>query len=354
MKKTNIILILLCTFLVLSITGCDFSKAARDKKPRETVRDSNEDKTVDRSNDKEDAIEISDQSDEQSDQAAESTDTSVTYDESAPEDANDPKDDGGSILSEDEWRLLALKYFAEYEGTPGSDYIPSEVEVYFDDPKPGVVSIHLFDDMGTHTATANWYEINMKTGKGTDTLGNVIDFGKITSAFGSRTGKDELNELKTPEFIELNERSEVNDVDQLCAGIDLMRKGTDNGGYDGVGANNFRRTNLGEGKFRDELIKTCLSTPEIDDLMKRFGYTKYSLFYYYDNPDIDDEVYSDGPNLIDLSVNGKDYRYYFRFNNLIRRVAPEGTSDNIKTNEFLSELYRIGFEYRWKFNNGTW
>ena len=89
------------------------------------------------------------------------------------------------------------------------------------------------------------------------------------------------------------------------------------------------------------------------NLMKKYGYKTYALSYYYDNPDFNMDSYSDGLTLLDLTVEGKNYCYYFYNNNLIRRVAPEGTSDNIKTNDFLSELYRIGFEFRWNFNSGN-
>ena len=59
---------------------------------------------------------------------------------------------------------------------------------------------------------------------------------------------------------------------------------------------------------------------------------------------------SDGPNLIIAHIDGSVYKYYFVGNNLIRRVAPEGTSDNPKTNDFLAGLYKFGFDYRWWFN----
>ena len=256
-------------------------------------------------------------------------------------------------LSEEEWRKLALKYYAEYESPPGSDYIPSVVDVYFDDPNPSEVSIHLYDDMGTHDATANWYYINKRDGKGTDTVGNSIDFGKVTNTFNSDTESKITVRNQTPNFVGLNSKSNVNGVDQLCTEINKMRDITDTGNYDGVGASNFYRRDSGDENYKDEVIKTVLSTPEVDELMKKYGYKTYALSYYYDNPDSSLGSYSDGPNLIDLTVDGKKYCYYFYSNNLIRRVAPEGTSDNIKTNDFLSELYRIGFEFRWNFNSGN-
>ena len=82
-------------------------------------------------------------------------------------------------FTEEEWKNLALKYFMEVESAPASAYVPSEVDVYFDDPEPGMVSIHLYDDMGTHDATANWYCVNIKSGVGTDTSNNPVDFNKV-------------------------------------------------------------------------------------------------------------------------------------------------------------------------------
>ena len=36
--------------------------------------------------------------------------------------------------------------------------------------------IWLFDDVGDHTSTCAWYDINVKTGKGTDTVfGDEVD-----------------------------------------------------------------------------------------------------------------------------------------------------------------------------------
>ncbi|MBQ8666319.1 MAG: zinc ribbon domain-containing protein [Lachnospiraceae bacterium] len=86
---------------------------------------------------------------------------------------------GFEDLTEEEWKTLALKYFMEVESAPASAYVPSEVDVYFDDPEPGKVSIHLYDDMGTHDATANWYCVDIISGLGTDTSNNPIDFNKV-------------------------------------------------------------------------------------------------------------------------------------------------------------------------------
>lgn len=41
------------------------------------------------------------------------------------------------------------------------------------------VTIHLYEDMGDHTATWDWYTVNRETLKGQDNLGNEIDLSSF-------------------------------------------------------------------------------------------------------------------------------------------------------------------------------
>ncbi len=161
-------------------------------------------------------------------------------------------------------------------------------------------------------------------------------------------------ELVKPAFRPLESRSDIENVDHYVEMIDGMYEQTNSGIYDGVGRNNFRVRKTSDGNQINELIKSFVGNgdPEIDRIMGTVGYKQYDLEYYYDNPDYFDTIISDGPNLIIARIDGSVYKYYFVGNNLIRRVAPEGSSDNPKTNDFLSELYRFGFEFRWWFNFG--
>ena len=67
---------------------------------------------------------------------------------------------------------MALDYYEKENG-----YRPGVAEV--EDREVDIVLIHLYDDMGDHTATSAWYEIDSRTGKGKDTIfGDKIDLTK--------------------------------------------------------------------------------------------------------------------------------------------------------------------------------
>lgn len=74
--------------------------------------------------------------------------------------------------SDDELCQMALDYYEkEYDYRPGIADIDSS--------SGNVVTIHLYDDMGDHTATSAWYEIDRTTGKGEDIIfGEKVDLGK--------------------------------------------------------------------------------------------------------------------------------------------------------------------------------
>ncbi len=74
-----------------------------------------------------------------------------------------------SGYTDDELCEMALDYYEKHE-----NYRPGIAEI--DSIDGDYVSIHLYDNMDTHTATAAWYRINRYTAKGTDTIfGNEID-----------------------------------------------------------------------------------------------------------------------------------------------------------------------------------
>lgn len=83
----------------------------------------------------------------------------ITEEESEPEE--DAKDSGS--LSNDEIVELAKKY----SGAP-----VAELDQVMDN---GNLYIHLYEDMGDHTATIDWYEIDPKTLKGTNFEGEEVD-----------------------------------------------------------------------------------------------------------------------------------------------------------------------------------
>lgn len=156
-----------------------------------------------------------------------------------------------------------------------------------------------------------------------------------------------------PEFQELAEYSDVREVDRIVEQIEKICGLVDAGGFDGIGPNNYYRVEGDNGSFQDRLIKTGIGkgvNDELDALMERYGYSVYNLLFYYDNESSGIDAISDGPIKIIAEIDGKRYIYYFSQNHLIRRVTQGGMTDNIATNEFLRELYRVGFVIRWNFN----
>ncbi len=79
------------------------------------------------------------------------------YDEEEPDTAN------AGDLSNDEILKLAM----DHSGAP-----LAEIDQVMDN---GNLFIHLYEDMGDHTATIDWYEIDPKTLKGTDFNGDPVD-----------------------------------------------------------------------------------------------------------------------------------------------------------------------------------
>lgn len=71
--------------------------------------------------------------------------------------------------SDSELCRMALDHYEKESG-----YRPGICEV--DSTNGDLVTLHLYDDMGDHTATSAWYEIDRKTGRGTDTItGDAVD-----------------------------------------------------------------------------------------------------------------------------------------------------------------------------------
>lgn len=135
-------------------------------------------------------------------------------------------------------------------------------------------------------------------------------------------------------------------VEVIVATIRGMYNKTNSGAYVIKGKQTVRRINK-----EDYVIRTNASTGDalLDLIMQTYGYRTYALEFYYDNPDYDGKVISgnSGPNFVYAVIDGKEYRYYFKENSLIRRIGPDGTiSDNPKTNEFLNLIYQVGCYYQ--------
>lgn len=76
------------------------------------------------------------------------------------------------IYSNEELCRLSKEYYRKMKG-----YEPPIAEV--DGVEGDIVTIHLFEIMGDHTATCDWYYISRKTGKGSNLLGQEVDLTKV-------------------------------------------------------------------------------------------------------------------------------------------------------------------------------
>ena len=58
------------------------------------------------------------------------------------------------------------------------EYVPKYIEIT--EENDGIVTVHLYDIVEDHTATADWYEIDRNTAKGTTLFGDDIDLNDLT------------------------------------------------------------------------------------------------------------------------------------------------------------------------------
>ena len=135
-----------------------------------------------------------------------------------------------------------------------------------------------------------------------------------------------------PLFQPLSEKSSVENVENYVQMIDHVKAMTDQNGFAGVGSNNYHRTEYPGGYYYDELIRTVRSSgedSELDSLNGKYGYSDYTVTFYYNNPDYEnnEDILSDGPIMIEGLFNGNKFQYYFFQNNMIRRVAANAVTD---------------------------
>lgn len=155
----------------------------------------------------------------------------------------------------------------------------------------------------------------------------VLTFGFSTVAFGAE---------------DLTVQSTKVDVESTVQIIRGMYNKTNSGGY-GSKDNQWMRPLTDGG----DVVKAVVSNGDatLDRVMKENGYSNYTIQYYYDNPDYSSQVVSgyDGPNFAFVVIDGKEYRYYFCGNSMIRRIGPDGAAvDNPKTNQFMDKIYKVG------------
>ena|GEM_PF-7078835 len=97
--------------------------------------------------------------------------------DSEAEAAGDPPETAplNGTLSDEELCKLVADYYERKTGVR-----PPIVEI--DSEESDMVSVHLYEDMGDHTATWDWYMINRVTLKGTNILEEEIDLNEVLPA----------------------------------------------------------------------------------------------------------------------------------------------------------------------------
>lgn len=151
----------------------------------------------------------------------------------------------------------------------------------------------------------------------------------------------------------LEERAEKQNVESIIKTIRGMYEKTNSGAYTHK-KNQWLR-------FYDDssnVVKAVVSNGDLglDRVMKLNGYKSYEIEYYYDNPDYNDQFVSgnEGPNFAFALIDGKEYRYYFSGEFMIRRIGPDGVvQDNPLTNDFMNQVYKTGCFFQNDFSQCT-
>ena len=141
----------------------------------------------------------------------------------------------------------------------------------------------------------------------------------------------------------LRTRSSETHVAELAAAIDEIVRVADEGDYAYNGWQLLQEDAGGSVR----VLRSDMTYPgnDVAVLAQEYGYTDAIASFYYDNPAVTGRsLTAAGPLFIRAEIDEKTYCYYFKDNQMIRRVGPEGTQDNLKANSFLKSLYKIAAE----------
>lgn len=162
MKKKIIVVLTLSILAAVTLVGCGAKKSKdSDKKTTDPTTKENE-VTSSNKESKEDST------------TANETKAEVTTKENETTTAAETKPVlEKTEFTDDELIKMALDYYEKQNnyrpGVAAIDHVSSD----------GLVTIHLYDDMGDHTATSAWYEVDRKTAVGKDTMLNTeVDLNK--------------------------------------------------------------------------------------------------------------------------------------------------------------------------------
>ena len=161
-KNTTAILIIIIMILLLVlgiVAGMFISKNMNsDSKQNEATSSSSSKKAENDENNKEQNIKEDDENNQEKN----------NDEETDEKQNNNEKQDNNKEYSQADLEKMALDY---YEAKTG--YRPTKSGSQVNDD--GTVSIQLYDNMGDHNSTSDWYTVDPKTGIGTDLLNEKID-----------------------------------------------------------------------------------------------------------------------------------------------------------------------------------
>lgn len=147
-------------------------------------------------------------------------------------------------------------------------------------------------------------------------------------------------------------RGNTSGISEKVSLIDEMTDRTDAGGIYGDYVDADARQIV---DFSGRVLMSSIRTGNrfMDPVMKRVGYSDYTIWYYYDNPDVSGERLSDGPVYAHCLIDGRYYNYYYCGSQLIRRLSAGAATDNLEVNDFLDQVWQIGRYYRNILMDGT-
>ena len=163
MKKKFILGLIIClSCAVLVLTGCE-SKEESGSRKNENINIESTTKSAPT-----DVANTSKNTANSTAANATNTDKSSTTNTNNTNKTNNSNSNTSKEYTEEELSKMALEYYEKKNG-----YRPGHSAAEKNDS--GMVTIQLYDSFSDHNSTCDWYTINPKTGKGTNTMGEEID-----------------------------------------------------------------------------------------------------------------------------------------------------------------------------------
>ena len=170
--------------------------------------------------------------------------------------------------------------------------------------------------------------------------------GKILLSFADEVPYDPAGYPEIPK----TGSAEKEEVDQLLEGVSDMLLAAEEDGTvpDFIYGDCTTQVLYPDEEKGARIIDTYIATGNrlMDEVMKKEGYTDYSMDYYYLRTAwIPAGEEMNVPVCVDMNIGGKKYRYCFLENELVYREGPDGESLNPETNRFMQSIYQLGCYY---------